>query len=275
MGTGELPKVLVTDLDGTIVRGDETVSPRTHAALRRAIDHGITVIGATGRGPRLLNWTVSDHIPMADHLIMAQGAFVYDTTDSHNPRRLSSQLIDGEILYEQVQRIESHIDKVYMMAESDDPDTPLSGDDMPVWPWDLSTVVRDRRAALTGPMVKLYFWPDSLDSDTVLEKAEPLLADTEVGITESGVGMLELSPAGMDKWRGIEAVLKERQVGWHEVLAFGDALNDLGMLSRAGRSVAMPQGHQRILDAADEIAPADNDGDGVARYLERLLDGRS
>ena len=50
----ELPKLVATDLDGTIVRSDDTVSARTAAAFERLRALGIPIVGVTGRGPRLL-----------------------------------------------------------------------------------------------------------------------------------------------------------------------------------------------------------------------------
>jgi hydroxymethylpyrimidine pyrophosphatase-like HAD family hydrolase len=72
-----LPRIIATDLDGTVVRSDDTVSDRTHAAFAAARDAGITVVGVTGRGPRLLELSRRD-LPSADFLVLAQGAHVVD-----------------------------------------------------------------------------------------------------------------------------------------------------------------------------------------------------
>src|SRR4029450_6667676 len=48
-----LPKLIATDLDGTLVRGDDTVSAYSHDVLARVKAAGIRIVGATGRGPRL------------------------------------------------------------------------------------------------------------------------------------------------------------------------------------------------------------------------------
>ena len=67
-----LPKLIATDLDGTLVRSDETVSAYTHGVLDRVRAAGIPVVGATGRGPRLTELTRND-IRAADFLVMAGG----------------------------------------------------------------------------------------------------------------------------------------------------------------------------------------------------------
>lgn len=72
-----LPKLIATDLDGTLVRSDDTVSAYTHDVLDRVRAAGIPVVGATGRGPRLTELTRND-IRAADFLVMAGGGRVVD-----------------------------------------------------------------------------------------------------------------------------------------------------------------------------------------------------
>ena len=82
-----LPKLVATDLDGTLVRSDDTVSAYTHEVLARVKAAGIPLVGATGRGPRLID-TCREFIPEADFLVLAQGARVVDLTDPsghHDP----------------------------------------------------------------------------------------------------------------------------------------------------------------------------------------------
>ncbi len=79
-----LPKLVATDLDGTIVRSDQTVSPRTQAAFERVRALGIPVVGVTGRGPRLIDLCRRD-LPQADYFVLGQGARVVDLTGPGRP----------------------------------------------------------------------------------------------------------------------------------------------------------------------------------------------
>ncbi len=72
-----LPKLIATDLDGTIVREDGTTSARTRAAFDRVAAYGIPIVGVTGRGPRLLDLSRHD-LPEATYFVLAQGAAVLD-----------------------------------------------------------------------------------------------------------------------------------------------------------------------------------------------------
>src|SRR3982751_4646901 len=91
-----LPKLVATDLDGTLVRSDDTVSAYTHDVLDRVRAAGIRIVGATGRGPRLTSLTRND-IRAADFLVLAQGGWVLDQADSTYLRtsRLSGTVLSG------------------------------------------------------------------------------------------------------------------------------------------------------------------------------------
>lgn len=69
MARSALPKVIATDLDGTLVRDDETVSEYTAGVLARVRAAGIRIVAATGRGPRLIGLIQRD-IPAADYLVL-------------------------------------------------------------------------------------------------------------------------------------------------------------------------------------------------------------
>src|SRR4051794_32357695 len=92
-----LPKLIATDLDGTLVRSDDTVSAYTHEVLARVKAAGISIVGTTGRGPRLIDLVRTD-IPTADFLVMGGGSRVVDLTDPDVPLVLRDERLDGDVL---------------------------------------------------------------------------------------------------------------------------------------------------------------------------------
>ena len=94
-----LPKLIATDLDGTLVRSDDTVSSYTHEVLDRVRAAGIPIVGATGRGPRLAELTRND-IRDADFLVLAGGGRVVDQTDPAGPVVLRDARLPGPRLAE-------------------------------------------------------------------------------------------------------------------------------------------------------------------------------
>lgn len=266
------PRLVATDLDGTLVRSDETVSPRSMAALKRLAASGVILVGASGRGPRLVDLCRND-IPSADFLVLGQGAFVYECRYDDSIVELANRSIEGELIHETLRLIENEVGPLRAIAEPADPDQVLSGDAMPNWPWPAVTLkAAPREEAFTGAMVKGYFVSDTIDGPDLLALAQEVVDPDRVTVTESGVGILEVCPVGVDKAAGLQVVLDRFDIDWDDVLVFGDATNDLPMMRSAGHAVAMPHARERVREAADEIAPAGNDDDGVAQYIEELLE---
>src|SRR3954453_9230374 len=98
-----LPKLIATDLDGTLVRSDDTVSAYTHAVLAQVKAAGIPIVGATGRGPRLTALVRAD-IPSADFLVMGGGGRVVDVRD--HPVVLRDERLPGDVLGALLEAIE-------------------------------------------------------------------------------------------------------------------------------------------------------------------------
>jgi HAD superfamily hydrolase (TIGR01484 family) len=90
--------------------------------------------------------------------------------------------------------------------------------------------------------------------------------------THSGAPFVEIAAAGVTKAWALAAVCAERGIGADDVVAFGDAPNDLPMLQWAGRGIAVANAHPSVLAAISEIAPS-NEDDGVAVVLEQILSG--
>jgi hydroxymethylpyrimidine pyrophosphatase-like HAD family hydrolase len=267
-----VPRLVATDLDGTVVRSDETVSPRTMAALKRLAASGVILVGATGRGPRLLDMCRND-VPSADFLVLGQGAFVYECRYDDTVVQLADRSVDGKVLLQALLQVEAEVGPVRALAEPADPERHITGDPMPDWPWPAVTLdTEPREIAFTGPMVKGYFVSDRYTGPELLVAAQDVVDPKLVTVTESGVGMLEVCPVGVTKAAGIQVVLDKFGIDWDDVLVFGDATNDLSMIKAAGHSVAMPNGHPWVQSAATEIAPAGNNDDGVARYIEEMLE---
>ena len=88
--------------------------------------------------------------------------------------------------------------------------------------------------------------------------------------TVSGAPFVEIMAAGVDKGTGLRRLARRLHVEQADVIAIGDALNDVGMIRWAGRGIAMANACPEVRSAADEQTSS-NDHDGVAEVLERLL----
>ena len=263
-----LPKLVATDLDGTLVRSDDTVSAYTHEVLDRVRAAGIRVVGATGRGPRLSSLTRAD-IRAADFLVLAHGGWVYDVTD---PQPLRSARLPGPVLSTLLDDLERAIGPLTVMVEAlEHPDSPLWGTRTPDWRYEVVVEERPRHECVAADVIKAYACSASHDVDDLLAAARAVVPPAVATITQAGLNVIEICPPAVDKGTGLAVVAETVGVDPADVLVFGDMPNDLPMFAWAGwQRVAVANAHPTVLAAADEVTLT-NDLDGVAVYLDRLL----
>jgi Cof subfamily protein (haloacid dehalogenase superfamily) len=266
-----LPKLIATDLDGTLVRGDETVSAYTHEVLARVRAAGIRIVGATGRGPRLTDLVRAD-IPSADFLVMGGGGRVVDVSDPDAPLVLRDVRLDGAVLAALLATLEREVGTLSILVEAGDgPQAPLWGDLHPAWRYPEVVEVRVRAEALAGRVIKGFAYHDEYNADQLLALARRLVDPSVATVTQAGLGYIEICPPGVDKATGLAVVAQSLGVDPDDVLVFGDMPNDLPMFSWAGFGrVAVANAHADVLAAADEVTLS-NDADGVAVYLDAML----
>lgn len=266
-----LPKLVATDLDGTLVRGDETVSEYTSGVLGRVRSTGVTVVGATGRGPRLTPLVLRD-IPSASYLVMGGGGHVLDLTDPDDPRVLRDERLPGRTMADILEAIEERTGALSVFVESETyPDAPLVGDFDPTWPYPERFEARPRHQALGDPVVKGFAKHGELHVDELLAVARLAVPAEVASITQAGLGYIEICPPGVDKATGLQVVAEASGIDPADALVFGDMPNDLPMMRWAGfGAVAVANAHPAVLAVAGSVTHS-NESDGVARYLERLF----
>jgi Cof subfamily protein (haloacid dehalogenase superfamily) len=266
-----LPKLVATDLDGTIVRADDTVSARTRAAFDLVVATGIPVVGVTGRGPRLLPVSRRD-LPAASFFVFGQGANVVDLTLPDHAHDLFAECIAGAVAAEVVATLEAVVGPLSVMVEPIDvPHEFLLGDVHPAWRFAALVRACSRDEAFAGSVLKAFVHSDAYDADELLAIARTVIGPETVEFTQAGLGYVEICPRGVTKGTGLAVIAGHLGVDPADILVFGDMPNDLPMFDYAGwHRVAVANAHPVLRAAADEITDACED-DGVARYLERLF----
>jgi Cof subfamily protein (haloacid dehalogenase superfamily) len=262
------PQLVACDLDGTVVRTDGTISPRTRKALARVEDSGAALVFVTGRPPRWLH-PVAEETGHRGLAICANGALVYDL---HEERVVESFLLDAATLRKAVDLLRRRIPDAAFAVEygasfAHEPSYVLRWD---VGRPDIEIVDVDR--LMERPAAKLLLRHEGREADDLLAVARDVLVDlVEVThSTPSGPGLIEISALGVSKASTLARLCEERGVAPEAVLAFGDMPNDLPMLAWAGTAYAMANAHPEVLQAVDRHT-ASNDDDGVAVVLERVF----
>lgn len=266
----QMPKLIATDLDGTLVRSDETVSDYSISVLRKIREAGVAVVAVTGRGARLVELCRRD-LPCADLLVLANGGYVVDQRDPDAHQVLRRHRIPGADLAEALRLLEAEVGPLTVLVEAlDEPRMPLWGDAHVVWPWP-EWVPYDRAEALSGPVYKGFARAADLTADELLAVAVRVVPPELATVTQSGLGYVELTAPGVDKASGLAVVAEELGIEATDVCVFGDMPNDVPMFRWAGwRRVAVANAHPSVLALADEVT-ASNDADGVAAWLEAML----
>jgi HAD superfamily hydrolase (TIGR01484 family) len=262
----DTPRVVATDLDGTIVRSDGTISDRTRSALARAEDAGAMVVFVTGRPPRWMA-PVADETGHRGLAVCANGAYVYDL---HDERIVEEHPLAPQVALQVVRALRDAIPEVSFAVERAD----AFGHEptyRPHWSPPEGTLVTDIEALVSAPVAKLLARHEGLDADALLARARDVVGRELATLTHSSRdGLLEVSAAGISKATTLEAVVAEHGFTAADVVAFGDMPNDLPLLAWAARGIAVANAHPEVLAAVDEVT-ASNDDDGVALVLEELF----
>ena len=272
------PKLVATDLDGTLLDSAGEVTPRTRAALEACWDAGIPVVGVTGRGPRLLD-SVRQALDGRGIAVLAQGGFVVDLERDEVLRTVGLPRAQAAAV---VERIEAVAGELIMAVEDAATQAEARGEGLLRvqhgfnWPYPEPAHLLPKNEVLPpGAVLKVFLRSSTLGQDELLARAKGAVDPADAEVTHAGLGFIEVLPPGITKATGLAVALERYGVGFADVLVFGDMPNDLPMIQAVseagGRSAAVANAHPAVRAAAGHLAGG-HDADGVARYLEAVLD---
>src|SRR5215469_14159081 len=262
------PRLIATDLDGTLLRPDGSVSVRTRRALAGLAEVGIQLVLVTARPPRWVDY-LADVAGAHGTVICANGAFVYDVTrravvQAHGLSSATARAIAADLrrLLPGVGFAAELADGVHIEREYPE----LHPDAVPA---DATYGAIDAVDQRVGKLLarSLQVPP----AEFVARVADIVGARAEVTCSGAG-GLAEIGPPGVTKGSTLIDWCTAREITSRDVWAFGDMPNDLPMLTWAGVSFAVANAHPDVLAAASHSCPSNTD-DGVAVVLESLLTG--
>ena len=262
-------KMLVLDLDDTLLRDDHSISNRNKELLTQAQHKGIKVVLASGRPtPAMLQYAQELQLAHFDsYLISFNGAVV--TSVKNNEVLFEKSLTCDEIhsLYNFSMENNVHIitysDKgVVSETDSEYIDVEVNLTGMP------HHKVPSFKKEVTTSAIKciLLEEPDYLKQVEKKLKAER----ADLSVARSKPFFLEVMPHGIDKAASIDFLAKKLGIKQSEVIAVGNAGNDLSMVQYAGLGVWVDNVVPELRPEADVVV-ASNNNDGVAEVIERFI----
>lgn len=266
-------KIIAIDLDGTLLRSDQTISDYSVETITKVQKKGHQVIIATGRPYRTalpyyrqlkLETPMINFNGSLTHIPNTKWDFEHDVTID---RRYLLELLD---MAEQIEAdfIASEYRKKFFVT-TDFPETiqpELFGVQQIT---DSMRLVADKvasnpNAILLQTRIKdKYALADNL--------RQHFSEEMEVDSWGGPMNILECSPKGVNKAYALDYLLTSLNRDKNQLIAFGDEHNDTEMLAYASKGYAMKNANPMLLRFADEQLAYTNDDDGVARKLEELF----
>ena len=263
------PKLIATDLDGTIVSHKGVISQRTIDVFTRARDLGVHVFFVTGRPPRWMG-EIREAFGFGS-AICCNGAMLYDLM---NDAVLEQWMISVEDQFEVVRRMRIAMPEMSFAVESND-HYHREIAYIPKWDIGMDDVgVEKIEDAIKLPALKILGRCSNHEftSDQMVEVAQRELHDLVTPThSTSKDSLIEISALNISKGTSLAMMAKRLGLTADDCVSFGDNPNDFSMLAWTARSYVMSDGHPDGPLFAKGVAEPCKE-DGVAKIIEQLLD---
>lgn len=263
-------KVVVVDVDGTLVTTDKHVTQATREAIIKIKEKGILFGVATGRpvssAMKMLKRYDVDHL--VDFIVCGNGVEIVDLKTNQSiitytlkksdlitivnymePTNVDYCLYDREFIY-----TNNLSEIVHMLAVLNDLEPVIC-------PIEEIPLKESHKIVFAIPKEKVE----------EIQNHKKTIEDPRYSSFFTQKELFEFVDYRVSKATGIMAYIQEKNLTMDNVITFGDAENDSDMLSKAGLGVAMENAPKDIQALADVVTKT-NDEDGVAYYLNKLFD---
>lgn len=266
-------RMVVTDLDGTLLNSQKQVSDANAKAIYKLKDQNITFVMATGRSD-VMTKAYTKQLKNADIVIGCDGAVIRNirTEEILYENHLSSAtchktfeickkyglqyyvFAKDELVSDDPQNERFLIHQKFNQTVEEDEEIPMQIVD------DLNEYVNDHI---------IYKIVVSHNDKNYLDKvAEVVKKETDA--IRSGKKVLAVKAMGVSKAEAIKKLAQKLGILIKDIIAFGDEVNDIEMLTLVGLGIAMENADDVVKEAADQIAGS-NDQDGVGKELEKIF----
>ena len=257
-------RAIAFDLDDTLLRPDNSISPYTVDVLRRAHESGVRILPASGRTFGSMMKAVPPIIAHADCLVSCNGSEVWSPDGAIMMQELLPVPLAHEVADFAARR------GVYCQTYAPDRFFYTTENEWAASYARLSSLegecVGDLTRFITQPVTKLLMMDEPARVAQLLQEAQALFGG-RASLTCSKPYFLECNPLRATKGNALRWCGQHFGFSMDELLCFGDSLNDVSMLQAAGTGVCVANARPDVLALGFPVCRA-NSEDGVARYIE-------
>ncbi len=265
-------KLAVFDMDGTVLNSNHLVTTENLKAIKYLRSIGVKTIIATGRPSELLKKYMYD-LEVDDYVISCNGSVI-------------SHPFKDDVLYESTLE-KDKVSEIIDMCEEGNHDYLVYTRDAIItkdnprarWFKEINKMLGEKEK---GNLIETEdhsfiktFIPNKilvLEKDPV--KYQELIKKVSkiegIEFTQSWMGAMDISPLNNSKGIAVKKLANHFGINQDEIIAFGDQLNDMSMITYAGLGVAMGNAEEELKEVANYITDT-NDNDGVAKAIYKFV----
>lgn len=287
-------KMIVMDMDGTLLNKDQVITQKTHDALIKAQQRGVKVVLASGRSYRTLtNYglnllmdeyegyficvngaAITDVKTMETQMIkQLQPAEIHDIYQAIKPFEVEAMGVLDDTIYDFIPESVMALKKQFRMEHN-------IAEDVPYTAGTFSMIVDQRKGydhiyyikdglEITCPVNKICIAHNSERIAEVYEHVQKLFGD-KYTFARTSPQWLECNPKGVSKGAAILKLAQEHQINPDEIMVFGDGENDLSMFGVVSYAIAMGNAMDTVKAKAYDVTASNNE-DGIALSLDKYI----
>lgn len=278
-------KAIALDMDGTLLNPENELDDDLAEFLQDIRAQGVKIFLASGRSRVEIEEVLPEGFAF-DGMVCANGMGVYAGEEELAQHAIDPAVIEQAVagaremnMYYELHplvgtRFALAADQEMLTAEirGDKPDTIHANE------WNsrmeaVEEIIEWKDKIETNNIIKLYFFSESqVRLADWMEKLEAMKDRFTFSTSSSSAHNVEIMAAGVDKGTGMELLLEKYAIDADDMLAVGDAENDLPMFAIAGLAVAMENAQHHVKAEADEMTDLPYDEGGLLDYLEQHFD---
>ncbi len=265
----EITKIVASDLDGTLLAPNHQLSAYSKMTLRTLHEMGYTFVFATGRH-HVDVAGIRAQVGIPAYMITSNGARVHDQKD----QLTYSENIAPELVQGVIDTIKHDHEILIHMYQNDDWLMNKEDESLREFHDEFTYHLFDEDRAPTNGIAKIFFTHGGKDHERLVAFETQLRQQfgDQLNISFSTPWCLEVMNGAVSKGHALQAIAESLGLTLENCLAFGDGMNDVEMLSMAGKGLVMGTAHEKVMQALpDNEVIGSNAEDAVAHYLQKHL----